>query len=935
LEQAPLVRASLIKLKENEYVFFLTFHHIIGDGWSIELLISEVISVYNALMQNKKNSLSPLRIQYKDYAVWLKEADQQEKNQASEKYWLQQFTDLPPVLNLPGFKMRPLVKTYNGANLSYTFSKAFLENLKVFSKEHDTTLFMTLMAGFNILLYKYTGQDDIIIGTPIAGREHPELENQFGLYLNTLAIRTQFQEVHNFLDFTTLQKEILLGAYENQSYPFSDLVEKLNLKRDTSRSALFDVLIVLQNQAQLNNIKSDVELNGVQVEKYDFNRKTSQFDLSFIFAENEDLALTIEYNTDVFDICLIERMGIHFENLMTALVQQPETDIKEIEYLTKSEKEQLLFAFNDTDIDYPKDKTITELFEEQVEKTPDNIAVAFEELKLTYREINERSNQLANYLRTNYTIQRNDLVGIKLQRSEKLIISILAILKSGGAYVPIDINYPKERVAYIEKDINCKIVIDQEVIEQLNKAGEKYSKDNLETVNQPDDLAYVMYTSGTTGNPKGVMIEQKNVVRLVKPCSFFPLNEEKVLLSTGSVSFDATIIEFFGTLLNGSKLILTKQENLLELESLKKVIQDNKVNSLWMTASWFTQVVENEIEVFEQISQLIVGGDIVSPASILKVYEKYPAIKIVNGYGPTENTTFSTTFEIKNQKYLNIPIGSPIPNSSVYILDEASNLVPTAVVGKIYVGGAGVARGYLNQSELTKEKFIENPFKKGERMYATGDLGRWLPDGNIEFFGRNDQQVKIRGYRIELSEIENLILEYSTDLKQVVVEVKEENNQKVLVAYFVSEIALDKLKLRNFLQKRLPDYMIPGFYIALEKFPLTQNGKLDKKALPDISGDDLVRKEYIAPTNEIEKNLVAIWQEVLGVENIGITDDFFELGGHSLNAMVAIKKIITEFNIEISISDFFLNKTIEGVANLIVEKRWLTTDVVTENELTI
>jgi surfactin family lipopeptide synthetase A len=515
------------------------------------------------------------------------------------------------------------------------------------------------------------------------------------------------------------------------------------------------------------------------------------------------------------------------------------------------------------------------------------------------------------------------------------MVSILGILKSGGAYVPIDINYPEERIAYIEKDINCKIVIDQEALEKFNKIKGKYSKDNIETINQPHDIAYVMFTSGTTGNPKGVMVEHINVVRLVKPCSFFPLNEEKILLSTGSISFDATIIEYFGTLLNGSILILTKQENLLELESLKKVIQDNKVNSLWMTASWFNQVVENEINTFENISQLIVGGDIVSPAHTLKVFEKYPDIKIVNGYGPTENTTFSTTFEIKNQKYFNIPIGSPVPNSSAFILDEVLKLVPTGVIGKIYVAGAGVARGYLNQPELTKEKFIENPFIQGNRMYSTGDLGRWLPDGNIEFFGRNDQQIKIRGYRVELSEIENAILEYSTELKQVVVEVKEENNKKVLATYFVAVAVIDKSKLRSFLQSRLPDYMIPGFYIALEELPLTQNGKLDRKALPGISGDDLVRKEYIAPGNEIQEKLVAIWQEVLGLEKIGITDNFFELGGHSLNAMVAIKKITVEFNIEVSISDFFLNKTIEGVANIIVEKRWLTTDVVTENELTI
>nr|WP_315254431.1 non-ribosomal peptide synthetase [uncultured Flavobacterium sp.] len=919
LEQFPLIRASLIKITDEEHVFFFSRHHIIGDGWSSQIIISEVVKTYNALVQGKEINLPELHIQYKDYAVWFNEELQQEKHQASEQYWLQQFSGELPVLDLPSFKIRPLVQTYNGDSFTHTFSKAFLEKLKTFSKEHDVTLFMSLMAGINSLLHRYTGQDDIIIGTPIAGREHPDLENQLGLYLNTLAIRTQFKEKDSFLDLIAVQKGSLLGAYEHQSYPFDGLVEKLNLKRDTSRSALFDVMVVLQNQGQLNNLNNEGQLSGLKVEEYDFRRKTSQFDISFTFAETEGLDLTIEYNTDIYNDYLIRRMFSHFENLVTELLQQPKKNIQEVNYLTESEKHELIVGFNNTEQVYPKDKTIIDLFEEQVAKTPNNLAVIFEEVKLTYKELNEKSNQLGAYLRENYSIKSDDLIGIKLDRTEMLIITILGILKSGGAYVPIDSTYPQARIDYIEKDINSVIVIDHEVLESFNTIQGKYLKSNIKKINKPSDLAYVIYTSGTTGNPKGVMVEHKNVIRLVKPSSFFPLNEEKILLSTGSISFDATIIEYFGTLLNGSKLILTKQENLLELEALRKVIQENSVNSLWMTASWFNQVVENKIDVFETINQLIVGGDIVSPIHIAKVFENYPTIKIVNGYGPTENTTFSTTFEIKNQKYFKIPIGSPIPNSSGYILDKGLKAVPVGVVGKIYVSGAGVARGYLNQSELTKEKFIGNPFIEGERMYDTGDLGCWLPDGNIEFFGRKDHQIKIRGFRIEPDEIENTILLYSKDLKQVVVEAKEVNQEKVLVAYLVSKEIISKSELRSFLQERLPDYMIPSFYVTLEELPLTLNGKIDTNALPSISSDDIIRKEYLAPRNDIEKKLVSIWQEVLGIGKVGITDNFFELGGNSISIMKIINKSKTNLNVDIQAIDILKNQTVDLLANFVIK----------------
>ncbi|MRX70530.1 amino acid adenylation domain-containing protein [Flavobacterium resistens] len=923
LEEAPLLRTSLIKLGENEHLLFLTMHHIIGDGWSLELLIAEIIQTYNALTQGKQVNLPESTIQYKDYAVWLNYELQQEKLKSSEDFWLNQFSGELPVLDLPSFKKRPSVQTYNGASLIHEFSKPFLDKLKGFSEKHQSTLFMTLMTGVKVLLHKYSGQDDIVVGTPIAGREHPDLEDQIGLYLNTLAIRTLFKENNSFLDLLNQEKETLLGAYNHQGYPFDALIKKLNLKKDTSRSALFDVIVVLQNQKQLKNLNNE-ELIGIEVNEYSFLRKTTQFDIRFAFTEKDGLELMIDYNTDIYDVSLIERMFHHFENLMNGLLDETTKDIQEVEFLTEIEKFQVISEFNNTVVSYPNDKTIVTLFEEQVINTPDNIAIVFGNISLTYKELNEKVNQLAHYLRNEYFIEQNDLVGIKLDRSEQMIIAILSVLKSGAAYVPIDTNYPQERIAYIEKDINCKVIVDEDELALFNLQRFRFNSENPNLINSTSDLAYVIYTSGSTGEPKGVMVEHGNVIRLVKPCSYFPLSPKNILLSTGSVSFDATTIEYFGTLLNGSRLILTTQDNLLDLSKLEDVVKTHKVNSLWMTASWFSQVVESNIKIFENIDQLIIGGDVVSPKHTEKVFERYPAIKIVNGYGPTENTTFSTTFEIQNVKYTTIPIGKPIPNSFAYILNKNLQPVVTGVIGQLYVSGAGVARGYLNKAELTAEKFISNPFVQGERLYDTGDLCKWLPDGNIEFLGRKDQQVKIRGFRIELVEIENVILQYSANFNQVLVVVKEMHQEKVLVAYLVASNDFDKNELRHFLQNKLPDYMIPSFYIVLDKLPLTSNGKINYKALPNISDNDIIRKEFLGPSNEIEEQLAEIWKEVLGVGKIGITDNFFDLGGDSIRSIRLLSRINNFLGLNYKLSDIYAFPSIKELLSIKLERQTST-----------
>ena len=914
LEEGLLLRAALLKTKEQEYVFSLTIHHIIGDGWSMELLISEVISMYNNLAQDKKYSLPKLEIQYKDYTVWLETELTKEDYKVYEEYWLSQFDGELPILDLPSFKTRPKVQTYNGKTLNHTFSTSFLEKLKVFSKSEDATLFMTLMSGVNTLLYRYTNQNDIIVGTPIAGREHPDLEGQIGLYLNTLAIRTKIEEANSFLDVLEQQKETLLSAYEHQIYPFDELVNKLNVPRDTSRSVLFDVMVVLQNQAQLHSIKTDNNLESIQVEDYEVNRSTSQFDISFTFAETDELELSIEYNTDIYDDFLIERIFAHYENLMSYAIDNINDSLLSIEYITKKEKQQLLEEFNNTKVNYSKDKTIVDLFEEQVEKTPDNIAIVFEDKELTYTELNEQSNQLAQYIRENYTIQPDDLIGIKLERSEQLLVAIFGIIKSGAAYVPIDINYPQERINYIEKDSNCKVVIDEEELEKFKAVQSKYSTKNLHKITNPNHLSYVIYTSGTTGNPKGVMVEHRNVSNLISWFSEkFDISESTVSLQLTDISFDPSIEDVFSTLTLGGCYHIISKEILLDNALLRQYLESNGITILNYVPTFLDELLSNYPKI-NSVKTIISGGEALSEQIKKNLLEK--GYYLYNNYGPTEITVDALSSKVSSDS---VTLGKPIANAQVYVVSKELLIQPMGVVGELVISGLGVARGYLNQLELNKEKFMPNPFVKGERMYLSGDMACWLPNGEIKYLGRKDSQVKIRGNRIELQEIENTIVQFSEDIEQAILNIKETGKEKELIAYYISKSEIDKSELREFLQARLPSYMVPSYYMVLDTMPLTPNGKVNKKSLPEITTESLILKDYVAPRNKTEQELVKIWQEILDIEKIGVTDNFFELGGHSLKITKLRNLVNKKFNTNISFNDFFIESTIKDQSKLIKE----------------
>jgi amino acid adenylation domain-containing protein len=931
LTKAPLLRVHLLQTKEDEHLFSFVMHHIIGDGWSIELLSSEIITTYNALVDNQTYKAATLPIQYKDYAVWLQSEAYQETQKTAADYWTNRFIGEIPVLDLPSFKKRPVVQTYNGNTIHHQYSKEFAKKLKEFSKEQEVTLFMSLLSGVNALLHQYSNQHDIIIGTPIAGRQHPDIEQQLGLFLNTLAIRTEFSEAINFKTLVQQQKQSLLEAYQYQEYPFDELISQLNLRRDTSRSALFDVMVVLQNQKQVQSIAASQTLSGIQVLPYELERKTSQLDVSFTFIEEaEGLHLEIEYNTDIYDEMFMQRMFVHFESLVTNAVSNPEKDIQSLTYISIQETTQLLEEFSNITTEFPEEKTMVSLFEEQAAKTPNAIAVIHEGNALTYSEIEAKANQLAHYIENTVEIVSNDIIAVKLEKNEHILVSILGILKTGAAYVPIDINYPAERIAYIEKDSQAKLIIDQPFITAFEAEKSNFSTVKNTTHVLPDNLAYVIYTSGTTGNPKGVMVAHKNVVSIYHDWKHqYKLDTFQInLLQLASVSFDVFVGDMCRSLFNGGTMIIPSNDTKLNPEALYELMAKHQVSIFEGTPGLLLPLLdyikENNKE-YSFLKLLIFGSDSFNNNTFNALKDEFETEdrKVINSYGVTEATIDSTFYDAYNTELQGTtPIGKPFNNSSIYILNSKKELVPTGVHGELYIGGAGVSLGYHNRSELTAQRFVHIPHTT-EKVYATGDIARWLPDGNIDFLGRNDHQVKIRGYRIELGEIESMLSAFSEAIQHTVVTVHETNDEKMLVAYFAASAEIEKSALKTFLLEKLPEYMVPSFFIQLETMPLTANGKINRKELPAISEEDTIKKSYVAPKNETETKLVAIWKEILMFNTIGTQDDFFELGGHSLKINKLKNHIQKEFNVNVSFNSLFLQTTIEKQAD-IIDKLQLT-----------
>ncbi|MCP3742679.1 amino acid adenylation domain-containing protein, partial [Rossellomorea sp. BNER] len=917
LNKAPLFRVEIAELEETTYLM-VDMHHIISDGVSIERLFSEFLKLYSG------EELEPLRIQYKDFAAWQNGFLKSDELKKQEDYWIQQFTGDIPVLNLPYDFERPLMQSFEGEHLSFSLNEGLTEGLRGIAKKTGTTMHMVLISAFYILLSKYSGQEDIVVGTPVAGRPHADLQNIMGMFVNNLALRNKAEGRKSFLEFLEEVKQNSLLAYENQSYQFEDLIDKLEVNRDTSRHPLFNVMFNMSHAIQ----EAEREYKGLHLEQIQRESHISKFDLTLHITEQEStINGNIEYCTRLFKKETVERMVLHFNEIVTSICQNNEAKLHQINMMTESEKQQILHEFNKTKTNYPREKTIVELFEEQAEKRPGHKAVIFETQHITYKDLNQKADQLAAALRKK-GVHSGTVVAIMIESSIEMVIGILGILKAGGAYLPIDKSYPTERIHYMLRDSNAQVLLstgsDQESIdfsgERLDVEDERLYQGDISSVRcggSPLDLAYIMYSSGSTGKPKGILVEHRNVVRLVKNNEFIQFEENDAILQTGSLVFDATTFEMWGALLNGLSLYLVNREIILSADALEKEISSQSISIMWLTVALFNQLAQEKPAMFRKLRYLIVGGDALSAKHINLVKRNCNNIKILNGYGPTENTTFSTTFQIDKEYEAAIPIGKPISNSSAYIVDSHGELLPVGIYGELYLGGDGVARGYLNQPELTSEKFIQNPFVPGEKLYKSGDIARWQNDGNIEFAGRADHQVKIRGFRIEIEEIERRLLSHPSIKEAMVLAKENEQNEKYLCAYVTLDKVIDKSILKDYLKEKLPDYMVPAYMLEVESFPLTTNGKIDKKSLPEATHLDLIHGDYAAPRTKTEEQLVAIWNEVLSVGEIGIDDNFFELGGNSLKASLMVNKIHKEMNKIMPLRTFFENASIRTISRYI------------------
>ena len=937
LTRLPLLKMTLFRMAEEHHILLLVMHHIVIDQWSIDVFFKELSSQYHAFLSGRPILLSELPIQYADYAVWQRKWLQDENRVRQLSYWKQQLANLS-FLELSTDRPRPAMQTYRGANRSFSISQELTDELKKLSRRDKSTLFMTLLASFKVLLHRYTSQEDIAISSPIANRNRAELEDLIGFFLNMLILRTDFTGQPSFREILGRVRRVCLDAYSYQDLPFEMIVDELNIKRELSRNPLFQVMFVLENAAS-----GPLKLAGLSVKQLFIDNDTAKFDLT-LFIEEEEGALRgrFEYNTDLFDAATIDRMIGHYKTLVEGIVANPDAPISRLPLLTDSERNQLLVEWNATEAEYPQDRCIHPLFEEQVERTPHGTAVVSKDQTLTYRELNERSNQLAHYLRR-LGVKSEERVGVCLVRSLDLIVSLLGVLKAGGAYLPLDPKDPHKRLAYMLRDAGATVLLTQAglpagladmgiktvCIDTDWETIAKEDRGNPDLVTTADSLIYVMYTSGSTGSPKGTEIRHRSVARLLFGVDYVELGPGTKLLQLAPVSFDASTFEIWGALLHGGRLILAP-DGMPDLKELDELIRREGVTTVWLTASLFNHVVDHRPELLSSLRQVLTGGEALSVKHVRAAQEYLSEeCRLVNGYGPTEGTTFTCCYEIPRNigaEAISIPIGRPIANTRVYILDPYLRPVPIGVPGDLHVGGPGLARGYLNRPDLTAEKFIPDPFGNNQesRLYKTGDLARYLPDGNIEFLGRMDQQVKLRGYRIELGEIEAVLRQHPGVQECVLMAREDIPGNKQLVAYFVSKLTerVGPSELRSYLKEKLPEYMVPAMYVELEAFPLTPNGKVDRRSLPapNLANQEAERK-YVAPRTPIEELLAGIWADLLRIERVSIHDNFFELGGHSLLATQLISRVFRTFQVDLSVRTLFEAATIAELAQVIDRKQ--------------
>ncbi len=947
LERGPLLRITLIRLGMTKHLLLVTMHHIIFDAWSMGIFNWELSVLYKAFSSDQPSPLPDIPVQYADFAHWQRQWLQGDVLQTELNYWKQQLANAPPLLELPTDRPRPPVQTFQGCTERFQLSSDLTQRLEYLNQyQSGTTLFMTLSAAFAILLARYTGHDDIVIGSPIAGRNRIETEPLMGFFVNTLALRINLSGNPVFQDLLSRVREVTVGAYDHQDIPFERLVEALQPERNLSIMPLFQVMFVLQNAPA-----AVPELPGLTVTPAEVETGTAKFELTLSLTKTgQEMSGALEYNTDMFDAATIIRMAGHFQTLLEAIASDPDQRISDMPLLTETELHQMLVEWNDTKIDYPLDKCIHQLFEVQAEQTPDAIAVIFEDEKLTYSELNCRANQLAHHLQ-GLGVGPDVLVGICLERSLEMVVGLIGILKAGGAYVPLDPDYPAERLNYMINDSQIPMLLTQEKLvtdltEQkihticLDTQWRLISKENRTNTTsevKPDNLAYVIYTSGSTGKPKGTMNTHYGVCNhLLWLQDTLRLTESDRILQKTPFSFDVSVREFFWPVLTGACLVVAKPEGHKDSSYLVRLICEQNITSIEIVPSMLQVFLEEpNVRACCSLKRVICGGEALYIDLQERFFTRLPEhTELYNLCGATEAAIDSTFWKCDPGSQLKIvPIGRPIANTQTYILDSCLQPVPIGIPGELHIGGVGLARGYLNRQELTNEKFIPNPFSEEpeSRLYKTGDIAHYLPDGNIEFLGRIDFQVKIRGFRIELGEIEAALSKHPAIGETVIADCEDIPGNKRLVAYFVpvQEDFPDISELRSFLRKKLPDYMIPSVFVKLNTIPLTPNGKINRRALPapEVTRPEL-EQTYVAPRNPLEDVLADIWADVLGLEKVGVHDNFFELGGHSLQAIQLLSKMSTAVKHNFSVKNIFLYPTIASFADTIEKNRFITSDAV-------
>ncbi|MGZ4112072.1 MAG: non-ribosomal peptide synthetase, partial [Tumebacillaceae bacterium] len=934
LAEGPLIRASLLKVSDEEHVLLLSMHHIISDGWSMNVFLRDLAVSYEAHLTEASSTQAPLTLQYADFAAWQREWLESGVLEQQLGYWREKLGGRLPLLQLPTDRQRQKVQSTNGAALRVQFSQALTEQLKQLSRQEEATLFMTLLAAYKTLLYRYTGQEDIIVGTPIAGRTREEIESMIGFFVNSLVLRTEVLDDLPFRDLLHRVRDVAFEAYAHQDVPFEKLVEALQPERDLSYTPFFQTMFILQNTPM-----DGLQLPGLDLQPLPLTSTTSKFDITLSLTENEQgLGGTWEYNSDLFDATTIERMAQHFLNLLEGIVQEPDRTVGRLPLLTEQERHHLLYEKNDNAKDYDC-TTLHQMFEQRVLEVPDLPAVYYEGQSLTYRELNARANQLAHRLQK-LGISKGVMVGVSVDRSVEVLVAMLGALKSGGAFVTFDPTYPEERLAFMLDDSEAPVLLTLHHLlgkwEGVNAhvicldtdwddlADESTENPNVEV--SSEDLAYMIYTSGTTGKPKASLAHHRGLINLLDAVHLMePLMPGERNMTFVNFGFDVFVYEVFTGLLSGATTYVVPEEIRIDSESVFRYIEEHQLHGVFLPNA-LVKDLSNWIRKTKPtlcLHRLMLGAEPIHEQLLDELTRLLPDLHILYSYGPSEAAVMCTLYQVKNGSptaHRNAPIGKAYSNVRLYLLDRHMQPVPIGVHGELYVGGHGVAYGYRKRPELSAERFVSDPFSgnPNDRLYRTGDIVHYLPDGNIEFIGRRDHQVKLRGFRIELGEIETHLQRHPAVRENVPVVREDVPGEKQLVCYvalYPGHEVPSTSDLRRFLQQSVPEYMIPSVFHFLDALPRTPNRKVDLHALPKPETfRPTLEVGYVAPQSAMEHELAAIWQELLRVERVGIHDNFFDLGGHSM-LIVQMQRLIRErMGIELAVVQLFEYPMISALA---------------------